>query len=282
MYYYESTTTDPCENLATEEYFFETLPAGTGLFMLWQNRDAVIVGKYQNTAEEINTAYVREHGIEVVRRMSGGGAVFHDLGGLNYTIITDEETSPCDPVWKRHMAPLLSVLRGYGLDARFTGRNDIEIGGRKIAGCAQYAHDSRTLHHGCILFDTDLTKVAAALRGKPQRTGEPAAHTPGEAIFVSRSDKSVPSRVTTIRACLEELGIRKTIETFMRDLRKAYQPQETAADEQEAFVPYQLTEADRKEIDILCESKYRTWAWNYGYRADYQVKKEQRFATGTV
>ena len=96
MYYYESTTTDPCENLATEEYFFETLPAGTGLFMLWQNRDAVIVGKYQNTAEEINTAYVREHGIEVVRRMSGGGAVFHDLGGLNYTIITDEEESPSD------------------------------------------------------------------------------------------------------------------------------------------------------------------------------------------
>ena len=130
MYYYESPTTDPYENLAIEEHLFETLPAGAGLFILWQNSDAVIVGKYQNTAEEIHAAYVREHGVAVVRRMSGGGAVYHDLGGLNYPLILDEE-SPDDAdqnaVWQQCMAPLLAVLRSYGLDAQFSGRNDILV-----------------------------------------------------------------------------------------------------------------------------------------------------------
>ena len=92
MYFYESTSTDPYENLALEEHLFETLPEGAGLFMLWQNTDAVIIGRYQNAAEEIDAAYVKENGIAVVRRMSGGGAVFHDLGGLNYTLITDAES----------------------------------------------------------------------------------------------------------------------------------------------------------------------------------------------
>ncbi len=318
MYYYESPTTDPYENLASEEHLFETLPAGAGLFMLWQNSDAVIVGKYQNTAEEVHAAYVREHGVAVVRRMSGGGAVYHDLGGLNYTLILDEE-SPCgaedpelpagssdaaeqDAVWRQCMAPLLAVLRSYGLDAQFSGRNDILVrspqpaaddGGavgddaaddwRKIAGCAQYSRGSRTLHHGCILFDTDLEKVAAAL-------------TPGEAKFVSRSDKSVRTRVTTIRACQEKISRQEseampeqsggkksdvmnemprqiiTMEQFQQDLRRAY---DTSA-------PYLLTAEDWKAIRKLRDEKYRTWEWNYGFRADYQVHRERRFAAGLV
>ncbi|MBQ3963986.1 MAG: lipoate--protein ligase [Firmicutes bacterium] len=291
MYYYESTTTDPYENLAIEEHLFETLPAGAGLFILWQNSDAVIVGKYQNTAEEIHAAYVREHGVAVVRRMSGGGAVYHDLGGLNYTLILDEE-SPDDAdqnaVWQQCMAPLLAVLRSYGLDAQFSGRNDILVrspqavmngdgtadGWRKIAGCAQYSRGSRTLHHGCILFDTDLEKVTAAL-------------TPGEAKFVSRSDKSVAARVTTIRACLdglraqnpgateeaeEEVRRAVTMEQFRRDLRQAYG----------TSVPYVLSAEDQEAIRRLRDEKYRTWAWNYGFRADYEVKKVRRFEAGTV
>lgn len=277
MYYYESPTTDPYENLAIEEHLFETLPAGAGLFILWQNSDAVIVGKYQNTAEEIHAAYVREHGVAVVRRMSGGGAVYHDLGGLNYTLILDEE-SPDDAdqnaVWQQCMAPLLAVLRSYGLDAQFSGRNDILVrspqavmngdgtadGWRKIAGCAQYSRGSRTLHHGCILFDTDLEKVTAAL-------------TPGEAKFVSRSDKSVAARVTTIRACLEKRSRQVvTMEQFRRDLRQAYG----------TSVPYVLSAEDQEAIRRLRDEKYRTWAWNYGFRADYEVKKVRRFEAGTV
>lgn len=266
MYFYESPSTDPYENLALEEHLFETLPEGAGLFMLWQNTDAVIIGRYQNAAEEIETAYVKENGIAVVRRMSGGGAVFHDLGGLNYTLITDDAESP---IWKACMAPLLAVLRGYGLDAQFTGRNDIEIGGRKIAGCAQYARGSRTLHHGCILFDTDLSKVTAALRGKPPRDGQAAA------VFTSKADQSVRSRVTTVRACLG--AQQPDIAAFRRDLHSAY-----SAAEGGSLTPCVLTAADAAAVRRLQEEKYRTWEWNYGYRTDYQVHREQRFAAGLV
>ena len=270
MYFYESTSTDPYENLALEEHLFETLPEGAGLFMLWQNTDAVIIGRYQNAAEEIDAAYVKENGIAVVRRMSGGGAVFHDLGGLNYTLITDDAASPGEtasdsaesPIWQACMTPLLEVLRGYGLDARFSGRNDIEIGGKKIAGCAQYARGSRTLHHGCILFGTDLSKVAAALD-------------PGEAKFISKSDKSVRARVTTIRACLG--AQQPDIAAFRRDLHSAYNAAEGGS-----LTPCVLTAADAAAVRRLQEEKYRTWEWNYGYRTDYQVHREQRFAAGLV
>ena len=269
MYFYESTSTDPYENLALEEHLFETLPEGAGLFMLWQNTDAVIIGRYQNAAEEIDAAYVKENGIAVVRRMSGGGAVFHDLGGLNYTLITDDAESPvptdgsadADAVWQACMAPLLAVLRGYGLEAQFSGRNDIEIGGRKIAGCAQYARGGRTLHHGCILFDTDLSKVAAALD-------------PGEAKFLSKSDKSVRTRVTTVRTCRADLSI----ERFRQDLRAAYGQMAAAG----GLTPYALSEADNAAIWRLREGKYRTWEWNYGYRADYQVRRQKKFPAGLV
>ncbi len=297
MYFYESTSTDPYENLALEEHLFETLPEGAGLFMLWQNTDAVIIGRYQNAAEEIDAAYVKENGIAVVRRMSGGGAVFHDLGGLNYTLITDDAASPGEtasdsaesPIWQVCMAPLLAVLRGYGLDAQFTGRNDIEIGGRKIAGCAQYARGSRTLHHGCILFDTDLSRVAAALQGKPPKDGQPLA------VYTSKADKSVRARVTTIRACLDAMrtqlaqdrgepampdiaaGIVPDMETFRRDLHSAY-----SAAEGGSLTPCVLTAADAAAVRRLQEEKYRTWEWNYGYRTDYQVHREQRFAAGLV
>ena len=269
MYFYESTSTDPYENLALEEHLFETLPEGAGLFMLWQNTDAVIIGRYQNAAEEIDAAYVKENGIAVVRRMSGGGAVFHDLGGLNYTLITDDAESPvptdgsadADAVWQACMVPLLAVLRGYGLEAQFSGRNDIEIGGRKIAGCAQYARGGRTLHHGCILFDTDLSKVAAALD-------------PGEAKFLSKSDKSVRTRVTTVRTCRADLSI----ERFRQDLRAAYGQMAAAG----GLTLYALSEADNAAIWRLREGKYRTWEWNYGYRADYQVRRQKKFPAGLV
>lgn len=277
MYFYESTSTDPYENLALEEHLFETLPEGAGLFMLWQNTDAVIIGRYQNAAEEIDAAYVKENGIAVVRRMSGGGAVFHDLGGLNYTLITDDAASPGEtasdsaesPIWQVCMAPLLAVLRGYGLDAQFTGRNDIEIGGRKIAGCAQYARGSRTLHHGCILFDTDLSRVAAALQGKPPKDGQPLA------VYTSKADQSVRARVTTIRACLG--AQQPDIAAFRRDLHSAYNAAEGGS-----LTPCVLTAADAAAVRRLQEEKYRTWEWNYGYRTDYQVHREQRFAAGLV
>ena len=277
MYFYESTSTDPYENLALEEHLFETLPEGAGLFMLWQNTDAVIIGRYQNAAEEIDAAYVKENGIAVVRRMSGGGAVFHDLGGLNYTLITDDAASPGEtasdsaesPIWQVCMAPLLAVLRGYGLDAQFTGRNDIEIGGRKIAGCAQYARGGRTLHHGCILFDTDLSRVAAALQGKPPKDGQPLA------VYTSKADQSVRARVTTIRACLG--AQQPDIAAFRRDLHSAY-----SAAEGGSLTPCVLTAADAAAVRRLQEEKYRTWEWNYGYCTDYQVHREQRFAAGLV
>jgi lipoate-protein ligase A len=212
--------------------------------------------------------------------MSGGGAVFHDLGGLNYTLLMDEELltfsgggADADAVWRAFMAPLVGVLRGYGLSAQFSGRNDIEIGGKKIAGCAQYSRGGITLHHGCILFDTDPVKVAAALN-------------PGAAKFISKSDRSVRARVTTIRACLASQGQAHggcafadlSMERVRQDLRDAY-GQLAEAGGLTLYVP---TEEEKAAVRRLRDEKYRTWEWNFGRSPRTTFSRTRKFACGTV
>ena len=149
--------------------------------MLWQNSNTIVVGKYQNTAEEINQAFVDAHGIRVVRRLSGGGAVYHDTGNLNFTFIVDQDTAP-GLNFKIFVRPVVEALARFGVHAEFTGRNDLTIGGMKFSGNSQYAKHGRLLHHGCIMLDSNLTDVADALRVK-------------QAKFDSKAVKSVRSRV---------------------------------------------------------------------------------------
>ncbi len=258
MIYIESTSTDPYYNLALEEYVFEQMDQTESYFMLWQNDNTIVVGKYQNTAEEVNQAFVESAGIRVVRRLSGGGAVYHDKGNLNFTFITDQKGF-ADLNFQAFTRPVLQTLEGLGVHAAFTGRNDLVLEGRKFCGNSQYAKRGRVLHHGCIMLDSDLGKVRDALRVR-------------DAKFTSKSVKSVRSRVTTIN---EHAPRRITMEEFREALKRRVFAENTVT-------PYKLTEADQAAVRALMRDKYETWEWNYGFCRAYCIRREQKFEAGLV
>ena len=160
--YINLTTTDPAFNLAAEQYVFENLPKDRSYFMLWQNDNAVIIGKYQNTLAEINLPYVEQHNIRVVRRLSGGGAVFHDLGNLNYSFISDTGSSE-NLNLRLFCEPVVRALAELGVHAEINGRNDMTVDGKKFSGNAQYLRGGRVLHHGTILYNSDHSVIGEAL-----------------------------------------------------------------------------------------------------------------------
>lgn len=258
MFYLESPSRDPYFNLALEEYVFERMDKSKSYFMLWQNDNTIVVGKYQNTAEEIDQAYVDAHGIRVARRLSGGGAVYHDKGNLNFTFIVDQADAP-GLNFKIFVEPVIQALARFGVHAEFTGRNDLTIDGMKFSGNAQYARRGRLLHHGCIMLDSNLTSVADALRVK-------------EAKFASKAVKSVRSRVTTINA-------HAPAPISMEDFKGALKECAMASGELE---PCTLTEEDLAAIRKLRDEKYATWAWNYGCSPAYDMRREMKFPAGLV
>ena len=258
MFYLESPSRDPYFNLALEEYVFERMDKSKSYFMLWQNDNTIVVGKYQNTAEEIDQAYVDAHGIRVARRLSGGGAVYHDRGNLNFTFIVDRADAP-GLNFKIFVEPVIQALARFGVHAAFTGRNDLTIDGMKFSGNAQYARRGRLLHHGCIMLDSNLTSVADALRVK-------------EAKFDSKAVKSVRSRVTTINA-------HAPAPISMEDFKRALKECAMASGELE---PCTLTEEDLAAIRKLRDEKYATWAWNYGFSPAYDMRREMKFPAGLV
>ena len=258
MIYLESSSTNPCYNLALEEYVFEQMDRSQSYFMLWQNDNAIIVGKYQNTAEEINREFVEARGIRVVRRLSGGGAVYHDRGNLNFTFITDQEGF-ADFNFRAFTRPVLQALEELGVRASFTGRNDLVLEGRKFSGNSQYARHGRVLHHGCIMLDSDLDTLRDALQAR-------------DAKFTSKSVKSVRSRVTTIN----DHAPRKIA---MEEFKSALKRQVFAGND---ITEYRLTEADQEAVRTLMREKYETWEWNYGFTRAYSIRREQKFDGGLL
>lgn len=253
------TGTDAPENLATEQFVFDELPRDRSWFLLWQNRSAVIIGKHQDTLAEINRPFVEERGIQVVRRLSGGGAVYHDLGNLNYTIITDAESTETLNMGL-FCQPLLRLLRSLGVPAELTGRNDITAEGRKISGSAQYLRHGRILHHGTLLFDADLDVVQQALHVDPEK-------------IRSKGRSSVRSRVTNLRPLLpEEITLPRFWELLLEEILR-----QTPGEE------YRLSPAELQGIETLCESRYRSWDWNVGISPACSRVLRRRFeGCGTV
>lgn len=249
--------TDPYFNLAAEEYVMDHFDRD--VFMLWRNAPAIIVGRHQNTLAEINVDFVREHDIPVVRRLSGGGAVFHDLGNLNFTFIAKGDPN-IHVDFRRFTRPILDALQGLGIDAQFEGRNDLTIDGRKFSGNAEYVHRGRILHHGTLLFSAEMADVAAALRPDPAK-------------FTDKAVKSIRSRVTNIS---EHLPRPMTVLEF-RDLLMRY-----VMDETPGATLYSFTEDDRRAIEQLRDDKYATWEWNYGHSPPYNYRKRVRTAGGTI
>ena len=252
MVYLESPSTEPDFNLALEQYVFDTLPRSNEYFMLWQNDDAIIVGKHQNTAEEIDQDYVREQGIRVVRRLSGGGAVYHDLGNINYTFIVDAKGSKSldFAIFCRRVVDALATL---GVRAEVNGRNDITIGGKKFSGNSQYIKKDRIMHHGTIMFNSDLSVLEAALKVSKDK-------------IESKGIKSVRARVTNVR---EHIRGEITMAQFWNVLRRCMV-------EDQNMIAYKLTEEDLAEIEELRQSRYATWEWNYGASPNYSIRKERR------
>lgn len=258
MIYIESKSRDPYFNLALEEYVFEELDPSQRYFMLWQNDNTIVVGKYQNTAQEVNQEFVDAHQIRVARRLSGGGAVYHDRGNLNFTFIVNEGDIERFN-FQYFIRPVIAALSRFGVRAEFTGRNDITIDGKKFSGNSQYVKRGRILHHGCVMVDSNLTDVAAALR-------------PKEAKFQSKSAKSVVSRVTSINAHSPEPV---TVEKF-----KAALLEEAAS--AGTLERYTLTEEELARVEALAEKKYRTWEWTYGWSGNYNYSKSEKFSFGLV
>ena len=233
-------TTNPEFNLAMEQYVFDVLPRDRNYFILWQNDNAIIVGRHQNTMAEINEPYIREHGIRVVRRLSGGGAVYHDMGNLNVTYIQDAE-SGIQLDLGMFCRPLAQAISALGAQAEVNGRNDITIDGRKFSGNAQYVKEGRVMHHGTIMFDSDLSIAGLALTPDPEKVA-------------AKGVKSVRSRMTTVS---EHLPTGITLAEFKKLLlEKLFEGQ--------PMEQYTLTEEDIAAIEKLRQERYGTWEWNYG------------------
>ncbi len=250
--------TDPYYNLALEEYLLTHYMDGN-IVMLWQNDNTIVVGRHQNTIEEINQQYVKEHGIKVVRRTTGGGAVYHDLGNLNYSYITDREDESIDGGMKRFAEPVIQALKELGADAEFSGRNDILIEGRKISGTAQRIYKQRILHHGCLLFNADLSVVASSLKVRAEK-------------FRSKAIKSVKSRVGNIADFLPDTVVLEQFEeTLTRTLLSG-----------ESYQILELSPEEFLEVQKLRDEKYATWEWNYGHPVKCSIHNYQKYAGGVL
>ncbi|MCX6307184.1 MAG: lipoate--protein ligase [Bacteroidetes bacterium] len=250
--------TDPYFNLATEEYVLKNYQEDS--FMLWRNLPCIIVGKHQNTLAEINVDYVKQNNIPVVRRLSGGGAVFHDLGNLNFTFIqTGQKDSLID--FRKYTEPILDVLQNMGINARFEGRNDLTIDGKKFSGNAEHIWKNKVLHHGTLLFSSHMPNLAEALRADPLK-------------FQDKAVKSVRSRVTNISEHLAHPMDVMQFATLIQDHIVAKYPDARLIE---------LTEEDHDNIHELVRTKYNTWEWNFGYSPNYNFRKVVRTEkSGTI
>ena len=249
--YLDLLSTDAAWNLAAEQVVFDRLPRDRSYFMLWQNAKAVIIGKHQNTAAEVNEPYVREHGVQVVRRLSGGGAVYHDMGNLNYTMITDAEGGI---EFESFCRPVMETLRELGVPCELSGRNDLTVQGRKFSGNAQYRREGRVMHHGTILFDSDLSAVSEALRVDPEK-------------IRAKGVQSVRSRVANLKEFLPE---EVTLPLFRKKLLE-HVVKETAG------TAYRFTEEEERQIAELVKTRYGTWEWNWGASPACTIRKRKRF-----
>ena len=250
---------DPSVNLAIEEYLLRNVELGEDILLFYINGPSIIIGRHQNTIEEINQAYVEAHGIRVVRRLSGGGAVYHDLGNLNFSFITQNARENVHN-FRKFTEPVVKVLQEMGVPAEMSGRNDILADGRKISGNAQYITPRRMFNHGTLLFNSDLSHVQEALNVKQSK-------------IVSKGIKSVRSRVANIS---EFLSAPMTVEEFKGRVL-------TGIFNGAIEIPqYHLTAEDWQGINQLTEERYRSWDWNYGESPAFNVQKINRFPFGEI
>ncbi|MCC5916735.1 MAG: lipoate--protein ligase [Cryomorphaceae bacterium] len=254
----QHSSTDPYFNIATDEFIFKHIDED--VFMLWQNDNAIIVGKHQNALAEINVEYVKKKGIHVVRRLSGGGAVYHDMGNLNFSFTHTGTDSSKMVDFRKYTQPIIDVLQSLGVEATFEGRNDLMIKGKKFSGNAEHVIGKKVLHHGTLLFSSEMRDISGALKINPLK-------------YKDRAIKSVPKRVTNI---VDHLGTPITLENFREKIM------EHVLSRFENAKMYSFTENDLQRIQKIRDEKYATWDWNFGYSPKYDFSQGVRTKGGTI
>lgn len=258
MIYIENTSRDPYFNLALEEYLMTNHEITDDIFLLWQNANTIVVGRNQNVYEEINLKNVIADQVKVVRRLSGGGTVYHDVGNLNFTFIKQKNSWLLNN-YDYFLKIILQTLNKLGLEPYFSGKNDILINQKKISGNAQYANQTRILHHGTLLFDVNLSKLSKYLQSNSVK-------------LQSKGIKSVRSCVTNILPLLRnKITIQELQDLIIAELlRNNYQK-------------LVLSAAQIAAVKQLAQEKYATWVWNFGTSPDFKIKKQRFFLNkGTI
>ncbi|MBO0420506.1 lipoate--protein ligase [Vagococcus fluvialis] len=257
--------TDPRINLAIETYLVQEMPLDEPILLFYINEPSIIIGRNQNTIEEINTEYVEKQGIHVVRRLSGGGAVYHDAGNLNFSFIMPDDGESFRNFGKVTQ-PIIDALHDMGVEgAELKGRNDLVIDDKKFSGNAMYSTNGRMFAHGTLMFDSDVNEVVNALKVRKDK-------------IESKGIKSIRSRVTNIKPYLTDTHQNMSTKDFRQEiLLKIFE-----TDKLEDVNVYKLTEKDWERINAISDKLYRNWDWNYGRSPEFDLVRRQRFAIGSI
>lgn len=247
MKYLINNSTDPYFNLAFDEYCLENIPSEEPYFFLWRNRPAVIIGLNQNAYSEVNLDYLNSHGITLARRVTGGGAVYHDLQNMNYTII-GRNPSP---------QPMVDALRSLGVPAEQTGRNDIFVEGRKVSGYARRVSHNQEIIHGTLMYDVDLDTLTHVLDTQGSK-------------MQAKGISSVKSRVANLKEYLPQF---KSLD----ELQAALQEILSAGDGQMPLSAEQVAEVRRQ-----ADEKFSTWDFIYGHSHEADFRCKAKLSCGTV
>ncbi|MBC2319305.1 lipoate--protein ligase [Listeria booriae] len=262
MYFIDNKNVkDPTINLAVEEFILTELYLDEPVLLFYINQPSIIIGRNQNTIEEINTEYVAKNNIKVVRRLSGGGAVYHDEGNLNFSFITKDDGDSFHN-FAKFTQPIVEALKKQGVNAELKGRNDLLIDGFKVSGNAQFATKGKMFSHGTLMLDLNLDNVVASLKVRKDK-------------IESKGIKSVRSRVANISEFMEQ---KMTTEEFRDLLLLDLFDVENVKDVKE----YVLTEADWEKIHAISEKRYNNWDWNYGKSPKFNLERTKRFPVGGI
>lgn len=257
MKYLRNSSTDPHYNMSFDEYCLERFPSDDTVFYLWQNSPSVIIGLSQNVYAEVNLPYLEANGIILARRVTGGGAVYHDLQNLNYTIVG--RSNDLDRDYPGYMHMMLEALRSLGVPAEINGRNDITVDGRKVSGYAKRVYKDRLMVHGTLMYDVDIERLTAALA------------VPGSKLEAA-GIASVRSRVANLKDYLPQFsGIGEFKDALERILSRDYT-------DPQVF----LTPGQEEDIRRICNDKFSTWEWNFGHSPKAQFMKTLKLPCGTV